>query len=251
MTSRGPARSGPPLGLRRDRGRGTVASVRNPTRWAVAAAVVVVVVLALVPLPSPLELRDWAREIGPMAPLAFLVAHAVVTTTPLPRTAFTLAAGLLFGPWLGLGLCVVASSISAVAGFLIARRLGGYAIGRLGPRRVAEVERRLSGRGLLTVTSARLLPALPFAPLNYVFGVTSVRLGPYALGTVVGLVPGTAAVVLLGDAVAGGVTAGMLVIFVGSGALGAVGMVVASRARRDTPPGGPPGPDAGVPGAAG
>ena len=48
-----------------------------------------------------MQLRDWAESVGPWFPLAFLLAHIVVTVVPVPRTAFTLAAGLLFGPVLG------------------------------------------------------------------------------------------------------------------------------------------------------
>ena len=70
-------------------------------RWVVLAVVLLAaVVLALVvPLPTALELRDRVRDLGAWAPVTFLLAHAVVTTTPIPRTAFSLAAGLLFGPW--------------------------------------------------------------------------------------------------------------------------------------------------------
>lgn len=201
------------------------------THWIVLALLVVAVVTALVvPLPSPLELRDWARGVGPAAPLLFLLVHTVVTTTPLPRTPFTLAAGLMFGAWGGIGLCLVASTVSAILGFAVARRLGPRAVARLGSARVRRLEQRLSRRGLLTVLSARLLPAIPFAPINYAFGVTSVRYGPYVLGTAVGLVPGTLAVVLLGDAVTGGTSPAMILIFVVSGAIGVAGAALAARA---------------------
>ena len=203
-------------------------------RWWLVGVVAVVVVLVglLVPLPSPLALRDWARAVGPLAPLAFLVAHAVVTTTPLPRTAFTLAAGLMFGPWWGLGLCLVASTLSALAAFGVSRRLGGRAVEKLGRGRIRRLEERLAQRSLLTVVSARLVPAIPFAPLNYGFGVTSVGWVPFGVGTAIGLVPGTAAVVLLGDAATGGTSPAMFAIFLGSGAIGVVGMLISARDRR-------------------
>jgi uncharacterized membrane protein YdjX (TVP38/TMEM64 family) len=194
--------------------------VSNRTRGLLLlAGLVVALVLALtVPLPSPLELRDWAARIGPTAPLIFFLAHAVLTTTPIPRTAFTLAAGLMFGPVWGLGLAVSASMVSALLGFAIARRLGGRAIARL-------------ERELLTVTSTRLV-GIPFAPLNYTLGVTSVGWRAYLVGTIVGLLPGTAAVVLLGDAVTGGSSPGMIAILLVTGSLGAIGVVVSARGRR-------------------
>jgi uncharacterized membrane protein YdjX (TVP38/TMEM64 family) len=200
-------------------------------RWLVLAAVLVaLVVLALtVPLPTPLELRDRVQALGPWAPITFLLVHALVTTTPLPRTVFTLSAGLLFGPWVGVTLCVAASTVSAAVAFAIVRRLGGRAVPRLTAGRVRELERRLSSRGLLTVTSARLVPAFPFAPLNYTLALTSVRWWHYLVGTAIGLVPGTTAVVLLGDVATGSVTPGMLVAVAVSGAFGSAGVLLCAR----------------------
>lgn len=207
--------------------------MRNRTRALLLLAVLVaaVVVAVTVPLPSPYELRDWAIRLGPTAPLVFFLAHAIVTTTPIPRTAFTLAAGLMFGPVWGLALAVGASLVSALLGFAIARRLGGRAIARLGPHRVRALEERLCERELLTVTSSRLV-GIPFAPLNYTLGVTSVGWVAYVIGTLIGLVPGTAAVVLLGDAVTGGTSPGMIAMLLVTGTLGAIGVIVSARGRR-------------------
>lgn len=200
-------------------------------RWVLLVVVLLaVIVLALtVPVPTPVELRDRVAALGPWAPLTFLVVHALVTTTPVPRTAFTLSAGLLFGPWVGLALCLVASTVSAAVAFAVVRRLGGRAVRSLGPGRARMLEVRLSSRGLLTVTSTRLVPAIPFAPLNYTFGVTSVRWWHYFVGTAIGLVPGTAAVVLLGDAVTGSLSPRTLIVFVISGTIGLIGLLVGAR----------------------
>jgi uncharacterized membrane protein YdjX (TVP38/TMEM64 family) len=213
--------------------------VRNRTRGLllVGALAVALVVALTVPLPSPLELRDWAIRIGPTAPLIFFLAHAIITTTPIPRTAFTLAAGLMFGPVWGLGLAVGASMVSAMLGFAIARRLGGRAIVRLGPERVRALEERLCERELLTVTSTRLV-GIPFAPLNYTLGVTSVGWRAYLVGTIIGLVPGSAAVVLLGDAVTGGSSPAMIAILAVTASLGAAGILVSARGRRRPTDGG-------------
>jgi uncharacterized membrane protein YdjX (TVP38/TMEM64 family) len=218
-------------------------SVRVPSltsgraRWVVLAVVLlaVVVLALLVPLPTALELRDRVRDLGAWAPVTFLLAHALVTTTPIPRTAFSLAAGLLFGPWLALALCLVASTASAAAGFGISRRLGGRALRRLGPGRVRQLEARLSSRGLLSVLSARLVPMIPFAPLNYTFGVTSVPWRHYLVGTAIGLVPGTTAVVLLGDAATGSLSPASLAVFGVSGAIGIVGVLLCARGPRPEP----------------
>lgn len=212
----------------------------GPTRWLLLAGVLfaLAVVALTVPVPTPVEVRDQVATLGTWAPLTFLLVHTLVTTTPVPRTAFSLSAGLLFGPWLGVALCLVASVVSAAAGFAISRRLGGRAARRLGPGRVRLLEERLSARGLLAVVSARFVPLIPFAPLNYTFGVTSVRWWHYLLGTAIGLVPGTSAVVLFGDAVTGSLSPTLLAVFAVSGSLGLIGVALCAR-----PTAGPASPD--------
>jgi uncharacterized membrane protein YdjX (TVP38/TMEM64 family) len=54
---------------------------------------------------------------------------------------------------------------------------------------VRTVNERLTGGGWLAVASLRLIPVLPFLPVNYCCGVSSLRTWPYLVGTVLGCVP--------------------------------------------------------------
>ena len=167
---------------------------------------ILIAVALLVPLPSAVQLRDWSTSMGPWLPMAFLAAHIVVTVLPFPRTAFTLAAGLLFGPVLGVTLAVAASTVSAVIALALVRA-AGWQLSRLVRHQAVEtLDTRLRDRGWVAVMSLRLIPAVPFAPLNYAVGASAVRVLPYTLATVAGLLPGTAAVVILGDALTGHVS---------------------------------------------
>ena len=49
----------------------------------------------------------------------------VITVFPFPRTMFTLSAGLLFGPYLGVPIAVLASTVSALIALLLIRAAGG------------------------------------------------------------------------------------------------------------------------------
>jgi uncharacterized membrane protein YdjX (TVP38/TMEM64 family) len=198
----------------------------------VATIVILVAVALLVPLPTAVQLRDWATSVGPWFPLAFLGAHIVVTVFPFPRTAFTLAAGLLFGPLLGIPLAVAASTVSAVIAVLLVRA-AGWQLNRLVPHpRVDSLDARLRERGWLAVMSMRLIPAVPFSVLNYTAGASAVRVLPYTLATLVGLLPGTAAVVILGDALTGNVNPLLVLVSVCTACLGMVGLVYEIRVYR-------------------
>ena len=194
-----------------------------------------VAVALLVPVPSAVQLRDWAQTLGPWFPVAFLVAHTVVTVFPFPRTAFTLAAGLLFGPWLGVLLAVVASALSAV-GVLVLMRVFGWQLSRVVRHpRLDSLDARRRQRGWPAVISLRLIPAIPFSVINYAAGASAVRLVPYTVATLIGLLPGTAAVVVLGDAFTGEVSP---LLFAVSACTAAVGVALLAyevrshRARR-------------------
>jgi uncharacterized membrane protein YdjX (TVP38/TMEM64 family) len=182
--------------------------------------------------------QDTVRAAGAWAPALFVVLQVVVTVPPVPRTLFTLAAGLLFGSVTGVVLAVTATTLAAVAAFWLVRLTGGGLVDRYADRRpVVWTRRRLDRSGLLAVTSLRLIPALPFSVLNYAAGLSGVRFAPYLLGTVLGTAPGTVALVVLGDAVTGRVSPALLAVSVTGGLVGTVGAgVAARRPAQDTEP---------------
>jgi uncharacterized membrane protein YdjX (TVP38/TMEM64 family) len=199
---------------------------------AVVGITILLTVASVVPLPSPVQLRDWAESAGPWFPLVFLLAHIVTTVLPVPRTAFTLAAGLLFGPGLGALIAVAASTASAVIAVVLVRA-AGWQLHRLTRHRaVHRVDARLRERGWVAIMSLRLIPAVPFSVINYAAGASAVRLAPYTLATVAGLLPGTAAVVILGDALAGHVSPMLYLVSMCTGALGLTGLLLEMRHYR-------------------
>ena len=199
------------------------------TTLAVAAVVAIVL---LVPLPTAVQLRDWATSVGPWFPLVFFLAHVVVTVLPFPRTAFTLAAGLLFGPALGVVIAVTASALSALLALLAVRALGWQLTSLVSHPALESVDARLRARGWAAVLSLRLIPVVPFSVLNYAAGASSVKVLPYLLATLAGLLPGTAAVVVLGDALTGNVSPLLALVSIGTAAVGVAGLAYETRQHR-------------------
>ena len=77
--------------------------------------------------------------------------------------------------------------------------------------------------------SLRLIPAVPFSVLNYAAGASSVGVLPYVLATLVGLLPGTAAVVILGDAMTGNISPLLVLVSVCTAAVGVAGLIYETR----------------------
>ncbi len=199
---------------------------------AVVAVVILAAIALLVPLPTAVQLRDWATSVGPWFPLAFLAAHSLVTVLPFPRTAFTLAAGLLFGPALGVAIAVVASTLSAVLAMLLIRAVGWQLNRLIKHPRIDSLDDRLRERGWPAVLAMRMIPAVPFSVLNYTAGASAVRMTPYTVATVAGLLPGTAAVVILGDALTGNVSPLLFLVSACTAAVGVAGLIYEIFAHR-------------------
>jgi len=195
-----------------------------------AAALVAIALLA--PLPTAVQMRDWAKSAGPWFPLAFLGAHVVITVLPFPRTAFTLAAGLLFGPIVGIVIAVTASTLSALIAMIGVRALGWQLHALLRHPGVEALDDRLRARGWPAVLSLRLIPAVPFSVLNYAAGASAVRVLPYLLATMVGLLPGTSAVVILGDAMTGTISPLLALISLCTAGIGIGGLISERRRYR-------------------
>jgi uncharacterized membrane protein YdjX (TVP38/TMEM64 family) len=157
---------------------------------------------------------------GPWGPVVYVVLHVLLTLVPVSKNLLSGVAGALFGLGAGIALSWVASMVSAVVGFLIARRLGREAVAQMTGPRITRVEEILRQQGVIAVIVARLTPVLPFTFVNYGAGVSAVSLRDFVLGTAVGVLPGTVGYAALGasagrDAttfvVAGAVAAALLV----------------------------------------
>ncbi len=138
-------------------------------------------------------LRNWIEGLGPLAPVAFVVAYVVATVAVLPGTPLTVAAGGLFGPVLGVILVSIGSTVGAALCFLVARYFARDAVARWLSQK--EKFRKLDalterhGAGIVALT--RLVPLFPFNLLNFGFGLTRVRFWTYVFWSWLCMLPGT------------------------------------------------------------
>lgn len=163
--------------------------------------VAISVVALLIGLPSHAELHSWLegfRELGGWAAPLFVAVYVVAALSPLPKPVFTLAAGGLFGVVEGLPLVLLGATAGAVLAFFLGRVLGRDGVQHLAGVGLERLDDRLTRHGLLAIVTLRLVPVVPYTALNYGAGLTAVRLRDFILGTVLGILPGTTAYVVLG-----------------------------------------------------
>jgi len=206
--------------------------------WARLLALVAILAAAgvtavIVGLPDAQQLRAQVAGAGPAGPALFGLLYALVTLLPLPKNVFAALAGVLFGLVLGVVVVLLAALLGAAAAFTLSRVLGRDAVERITGSRVARVDALLNQRGIPAVIAVRLVPVLPCTAINYAAGLTSVRTRDYAIGTAVGIVPGTVSFVALGTF---GTTPGSWPFLISAAALIILtggGLLAARRSRRD------------------
>ena len=150
------------------------------------------------------QLRFWAVHTGPWFIAVFTLLYAVLTLFPLPRTLWTVAAGILFGPWVGLAVALVALTVSAIVAFSAVRGLFRvWVAARLQSRGLENFDDYLRRRGWVAIASLRMVGPVPFSLVNYAAALTPISLGQFAVATTVGSIPTTAVGVFFGDALTG------------------------------------------------
>lgn len=145
-------------------------------------------------------LQAWVAGFGPWAPAVFVCAYAVATVFFVPGLLFTLAAGALFGPWLGTLFGLLGATAGAAIAFLAARHLFGEWIVRRAPARARRVVEGVEAEGWRFVAMTRLIPFIPFNALNYALGLTRIGIVPYVVASFLFMAPGGAAYAYLGYA---------------------------------------------------
>jgi uncharacterized membrane protein YdjX (TVP38/TMEM64 family) len=119
-----------------------------------------------------------------------------------PRPLITLAAVLVFGPWLGFTYAMAGIMVAALATFYAGRLVRRDTVRRLAGRKLDRLSAAMRARGLLAMTAVRLVPLAPFPVVGLVAGAIRVKLSHYTLGTFIGNLPGVLAATIFADQIA-------------------------------------------------
>jgi uncharacterized membrane protein YdjX (TVP38/TMEM64 family) len=147
---------------------------------------------------SPEHVRDMVDGTGAWAPLLFIPLSAALSCAFFPGQLLAGASGLLFGTAVGTPISIVAATLAATIAFSISRHGGRAALDELSGPRIRLWQDRIERGGFLAVLYARIAPLSPFAMINYVSGLTRLRLGTFLAATVIGISPRAFAFTALG-----------------------------------------------------
>lgn len=185
-------------------------SRRDSTPWGsiLRNVLLVLVLLAMiwlalnVRLPSLDTLQARIADLGLWGPFVFIALYALVAVTPIPVTIMAVAAGMIFGLPVGTVLSMAGVVLGCLGGYGIARGLGRETVMRLLGSHAEVVEQRLEGGGFYAVCTLRLMPGIPYWPVNYGSGALGITTRDYLVATALSALPGQVSLIAIGAFIA-------------------------------------------------
>jgi uncharacterized membrane protein YdjX (TVP38/TMEM64 family) len=178
--------------------------------WLVVVALAMIGFAAtwtLTPLNAIADVEHWERMLtgirGPWEVLAVVAVYVLSGFIAFPLVVLIAGTTAVFGVWPGMlyaGLGAMASALAtySLGWWLGQRRLRHY----FGPG-VNRIKQSLQQRGIITVTTIRLIPAAPYTLVNLAAGALHIPPLDYVVGTALGLTPGILVMSLLGSTIVG------------------------------------------------
>lgn len=196
----------------------------------VAGAVIVVALFVFFDLGQYLTLDYMKASQGKMQDLyaekpvlvlaAYMLVYVGVTALSLPgAVVLGLAAGAMFGFWVGTIAVSFASTIGATLACYVARVLLQRWVQTRFSQALVTINKGMEQEGSFYLFTLRLIPVVPFFVINLVMGVTKIPLTTFYWVSQVGMLAGTMVYVNAGkelgkiETLAGIVSPGMIVSF--------------------------------------
>ncbi len=174
------------------------------SRLVIPAAIILVVFTALRVLGvdfsdvSREQFKEWVESMGYWGPAVYIALYSLRPLILFPAAVLSATAGIIWGAGTGFVILIIAAVISAVLEFFFARYSGrGLVEKHLGGKAEA-MDKKIREHGFLTVLMIRLVPNAPWDVQNLSMGLTSVRFRDYFFATLLGIMPGSFALVFFG-----------------------------------------------------
>jgi uncharacterized membrane protein YdjX (TVP38/TMEM64 family) len=140
----------------------------------------------------------WLK-VQPLSPVLVPLCYVILGVISFPVTLLIMVTIIVYGPWWGIWYAMLGTTLSAVMMFLLGHLLGKNIVSKFSGSLINRVNQRLSQTGLMAVIFFRIIPVAPFSLINLIAGVSAISLRDFFLGTLIGIIPGIAAIALLAD----------------------------------------------------
>ncbi len=146
--------------------------------------------------------QEYVRGLGAAGYVLYTAVYAVCVVFLIPASILTLGAGAIFGLVAGSIVVTIGATVGATLAFLLARTVLRRRVEAMtaGNPKLREIDAAVQREGTKLMLLMRVSGFPPFTWINYALGLTGVRLVPYVLTTLFGIIPGVIAFTYAGAA---------------------------------------------------
>jgi uncharacterized membrane protein YdjX (TVP38/TMEM64 family) len=134
------------------------------------------------------KLQEKLAEFQSFAIIIFFSGGVMLSAMGTPRSIISIVGGMIFGFSVGMLLSLASSLGGSIILFSLTRHLGRPLFKQNIGQRLNAIEGHIKTNSLLVVVLLRQLP-LPCMLVNVLIGLTSIKIGTFIMGTVVGHLP--------------------------------------------------------------
>lgn len=187
----------------------------------IAAVVVIAWQTGAIEFLSDIEaMQAWFNGLGAIGYAAYILVYIVMAVFLLPASVITIVAGLVFGSIVGGILALIGATIGASVAFIVAKYVARDMVTSKfqGNAIFKRIEDGVARDGASFLILTRLVPIFPYNVQNYAYGVTSMKLGTFALVSLITMAPGAFIYAFLaGEIATNGVSVTLLIQFAAAG----------------------------------
>ncbi|MGV8983968.1 TVP38/TMEM64 family protein [Clostridium sp.] len=148
---------------------------------------------------NPQSIKSFILSFGWKAPLIYILLYTIRPLFLFPASLLSLSGGLTFGPIYGTLYGIIGASLGAYLSFFVARKLGMEVMHKLIANKASKITNQLEHHGFRSILLLRLIHLFPFDAISYAAGLSSTRFISFALGTTLGIIPGSFVYNFLGN----------------------------------------------------
>lgn len=150
------------------------------------------------------EIRALMEGTGALAPIIYIGLFSILPVFFFPVPVLVLPAGILFGVFWGTIYTLLGSLVNSILMFYTGKLLmRGFVTDILEKKIQGDLKHKLLSENQRTLGTVffilRLIPLVSYNLINYVSGITNIKLPLYLFTTLLGILPGTVVFLNAGD----------------------------------------------------
>lgn len=143
--------------------------------------------------------RDFILRQGAWGPVIFILSYVLGSLTLFPTAVLSVASGMIWGPFWGTVLTIVAATLASIPPFLLTRFFSrAFVESVIKGSWFKSADCFLSRNGFVSIVLIRLIPFFSWDLVNVVSGMCGFRFRDYVLATFLGTIPATLTYNLIG-----------------------------------------------------